>query len=266
MSPAVEKLKELEQRLVAATGADREIDAAIARAFWPNDEVESDDGDWWMGRYDELPVRVPSFTASLDAAVALCSRVLPGWHWMISTADGGGYVVDIAPDGCPGGGPTVEHNATAQRTQGEIGMVIERVESKGIYVASRVRHAEMWRKWRDNAGVPIISTWIDEAGEGETGDFSELWARITAEVLSCERVVFFASQGDPPFKGAFIEIGIALGAGIPVTVVLDQIELEPRSCRPIGSWINHPLVKIQPALVQALTASHRAALSEHKGA
>jgi len=133
--------------------------------------------------------------------------------------------------------------------------LIEKMARKGIYVASRVRHAEMWRKWRDRAGVPIISTWIDEAGEGETEDFSELWARITAEVLSCERVVFFAGPGDPPFKGALIEVGIALGAGLPVTVVLDQIELEPRSCRPIGSWVNHPLVTIQPALVQALTAA-----------
>ena len=135
---------------------------------------------------------------------------------------------------------------------------VEGAERKGIFVASRVRHAETWRWWRDSAGVPIISTWIDEAGEGETGDFAELWSRITSEVLSAERVVFFASQGDPPFKGAFIEIGIALGAGIPVTVVLDQIELEPRSCRPIGSWINHPLVTMEPTLVQAL-ATLRAA-------
>lgn len=168
-------------------------------------------------------------------------------------------IIDVWVDAADGENERAHHLLDALTARvSRLLEAVEGAERKGIYVASRVRHAETWRWWRDSAGVPIISTWIDEAGEGETGDFAELWSRITSEVLSAERVVFFASQGDPPFKGAFIEIGIALGAGIPVTVVLDQIELEPRSCRPIGSWINHPLVTMEPTLVQAL-ATLRAA-------
>lgn len=130
---------------------------------------------------------------------------------------------------------------------------VEAVARAGVYVASRVRHAAMWQLERER-GARITSSWIDEAGEGETASLSELWERITREVLSSERLVFFATEGDPPFKGAFIEIGIALGAGIPVTAVIDRIELEPRSFRPIGSWLNHPLV--------TMALSLRAALSE----
>ena len=110
----------------------------------------------------------------------------------------------------------------------------------------------MWRKMRDGAGAPIISTWIDEAGEGETASFAELWERIEREVKSSTRLVFFATEGDPPFKGAFVEVGMALAASVPVVAVIDKIELEPRSFRPLGSWLNHPLVTIEPALSNAL--------------
>ena len=29
----------------------------------------------------------PPFTASIDAAVALCKQKLPGWHWTVSDRD-----------------------------------------------------------------------------------------------------------------------------------------------------------------------------------
>ena len=62
-------LDELAARCEAATGPDREIDAAIARCFCH--DVESDDGEFWWGPYDATPERVPDFTASLDAAMTL---------------------------------------------------------------------------------------------------------------------------------------------------------------------------------------------------
>ena len=100
----------------------------------------------------------------------------------------------------------------------------------GIYVASRTIHAAMWKELRSE-GVPIISTWLDEAGAGETEDFSDLWRRCVDEVKRAGRLVAFHSEGDV-WKGAFIEIGVALGAGVPVTVVGG----------PPGSWLAHPLV------------------------
>lgn len=115
----------------------------------------------------------------------------------------------------------------------------------GIYVASRASIPErpmMWQGLRLK-GWPIVSTWIDEAGEGETGDFTELWQRIHDEIASSVGVLLYAEVGDFPLKGALIECGIALGMGKPVAVVLPSVRLEPRSMKPIGSWAAHPNVQ-----------------------
>lgn len=92
-------LQDLLGRVEAATGADRELDRAI---WWPVSclpsglYMEGDDGaryadvcvglsdtpDWrHLGLYDDAPF----YTASLDAALALCERVLPGWTWDIGS-------------------------------------------------------------------------------------------------------------------------------------------------------------------------------------
>lgn len=123
----------------------------------------------------------------------------------------------------------------------------------GIYVASRASAPErpaMWRGLRD-AGWPIVSTWIDEADEGQTGSFTELWERIEREIRGSCGLVIYAEPEDFPLKGAYIEVGIALGAGLPVAVVLPRVSLEPRSDRPIGSWIRHPRVTVCETLDEA---------------
>lgn len=113
----------------------------------------------------------------------------------------------------------------------------------GVYVCSRTHHAGLWKEYRA-AGVPIIASWINEAGAGETENFGVLWERIRQEVLSATHVIVFACASDFPLKGALVEAGMAIAAGKPIHLVLARdVLLEPRSCRPIGSWINHPLVK-----------------------
>lgn len=92
--------------------------------------------------------------------------------------------------------------------------------------------------------VPITSSWIDEDGEGQTQDFGELWVRIESEIAQSVALVLYAKAEDFPLKGALIEVGIALGMGKPVIVCLPFVQLDPRSCRPIGSWINHPRVEL----------------------
>lgn len=93
-------LPELQARVRAATGADRELDARLAQLDGLNmtfcdfdtgcyhgdcespgcgeplglhDERRSYPSDW---REDE---RLPRYTASIDAALALVERLLPGW-------------------------------------------------------------------------------------------------------------------------------------------------------------------------------------------
>lgn len=114
-----------------------------------------------------------------------------------------------------------------------------------IYVASRASKPErpaMWRYLRDKEGWPINSTWIDEAGEGETADNGELWERIRREVTGACGLIFYAEPEDFPLKGAYVEVGMAIAAGVPVAVVAPDVDLEPHTCRPIGSWMRHPLV------------------------
>lgn len=82
-------LSELVERLRKATGPDRELDAAI----WLVDEGYEKRGGFnpstvfWTQVQDGFamegnsPMRsVPKFTASVDAALALVERVLPGWR------------------------------------------------------------------------------------------------------------------------------------------------------------------------------------------
>ena len=127
-----------------------------------------------------------------------------------------------------------------------------------IYAASRASVPErpaMWRKWRD-AGHAIVSTWIDEAGEGQTADLGELWQRIQAEISSADRLVLYVEESDFPLKGALVEVGMALGMGKEVWIVSPGVELEPRSLRPIGSWAKHPRVHFCTDMHDALRCSN----------
>lgn len=136
-----------------------------------------------------------------------------------------------------------------------------------VYIASRASVPErsaLWRSYR-GAGVPITSTWIDEAGEGETGNYFELWDRITAEITAADRLVLYAEPDDFPLKGALIEAGIAIGMGKPVIVCLPGVELAGRTMRPIGSWIAHRLVTRNDDIAQALTMTEKITNTHDQG-
>ena len=124
--------------------------------------------------------------------------------------------------------------------------------SCGIYVASRASVLErgaMWRKLRAD-GWPIIATWIDEDGPGQTPSMGALWERILVEVLQSCGVVLYVEPSDLPLKGAFIEVGAALGAGLPVAFVAPGMS----DLRPIGSWTDHPRVKRYDTVEEALAS------------
>ena len=110
-----------------------------------------------------------------------------------------------------------------------------------VYVASRASIPErpaMWKSLRDS-GWLITSTWIDEAGPGQTADLCELWYRIESEIRSSDGLILYAEKTDFPLKGAFIEAGMALGMRKPVAVVMGGPKFISRDLDPIGSWIFH---------------------------
>ena len=66
----------LADRVEAATGPDREMDAEIAFAVgWRKSR-----GEWWKPPGGEWGLVLPTFTASLDAALSL---VPEGWRWSV---------------------------------------------------------------------------------------------------------------------------------------------------------------------------------------
>lgn len=126
------------------------------------------------------------------------------------------------------------------------------MSNAGTYIASRVRHAPLWRQSRDEDGWKITSSWIDEAGPGETADLGALWVRIEAEVARSERLILYVEPDDFPLKGALVEVGIALAHKIPIRIVAPGVEIDLVSYRPIGSWCRHPLVTFAKTMDEAL--------------
>ena len=92
-------LAELLERVRAATGPDRSIDVAIAIAFPPEGEKRRELSDastrcgqyWYSHKYEEGSRSALEFTASIDAALALTERMLPGWSWKIVGEPGAVY-------------------------------------------------------------------------------------------------------------------------------------------------------------------------------
>lgn len=86
---------ELLTRLRAATGPDRELDADIERAFFVGAELDAAPWEYrGKGFWIDLSeidgfntVDARKFTESIDAAVALAERALPGWKWLVSSSD-----------------------------------------------------------------------------------------------------------------------------------------------------------------------------------
>jgi len=91
-------LTALLERVRAATGADREIDAALMAQSYAQEErhigavMEYSDGSeervkdlvWVDPKTDKwVSTAAHSYTASIDAALALTERVLPGWRYDI---------------------------------------------------------------------------------------------------------------------------------------------------------------------------------------
>ncbi len=117
----------------------------------------------------------------------------------------------------------------------------------GIYIASKAKHGPRWQALRDS-GVPIYATWIDECGAGQTADYGEFWSRIVRDVTACCALVAYHESGET-MKGALVEIGIALAAGIPVFWT---------GADPAYTVVHHPLVTRCETLEQAM---ERAALA-----
>lgn len=109
-----------------------------------------------------------------------------------------------------------------------------------IYTASRTVHAPRWLALRDR-GVRINATWIDEAGEGQSVDFSALAVRSLSEASSADILLLYCEGGER-LKGALVEVGAALAAGKEVRCVGDCPSIS-RVFRAHPRWRDFPSVE-----------------------
>ena len=99
-----------------------------------------------------------------------------------------------------------------------------------IYVASKTMHGPKWLKLR-GAGVPIISSWIDQWQVGATDDWQQLWLACIREAIVAKALIVYREK-EELLKGALIEVGAALAYDNPVYAI---------GCDDL-SFINHPMV------------------------
>jgi hypothetical protein len=128
----------------------------------------------------------------------------------------------------------------------------DRCPTPVYYVASRASIPErgaMWRALR-SGGVNIVSSWIDECGNGQTASFEDLWARIEREIRSATALILYVEAGDFPLKGALVEVGMAIAMGKPVLVFAPGVEINQRDLKPLGSWAKHPAATLMKSSLQ----------------
>lgn len=89
-------VKELLERVKDAAGPDRGLDGLIAIAFPPDGEARTELGEatsrygkyWFKHEHGEGSALPRLYTASIDAALALTERLLPGWSYQVSKSHG----------------------------------------------------------------------------------------------------------------------------------------------------------------------------------
>lgn len=121
-----------------------------------------------------------------------------------------------------------------------------------VYIASKLRHAARFRAMREHwsaCGIDLHARWFDQAeielaSEPTPEDFHIFWLVDEEDVKSSDAVVIFG-EADDKLRGALVEAGIAIGAGILTIVVGDSEDF--------GSWQHHPHVVRAASLEYAKT-------------
>ncbi len=105
-------LQALLERVEKAEGPDEEVDMQLCLLAYPEIMAVSekrDDGFWYHKQWGRMSVPA-NYTASIDAAVALVEKMLPGWtgHLDFGGSQACAYAIRPLTEG-----PLVEHRAFA---------------------------------------------------------------------------------------------------------------------------------------------------------
>ena len=122
-----------------------------------------------------------------------------------------------------------------------------------VYIASKlyyaVRFQELRKEWAPK--IDLHARWHDQAhlelsnsGELTPEDFHIFWQVDEEDVKTSQAVIIYGESQDK-LRGALVEAGIAIGAGILTILVGD--------CEDFGTWQHHPTVARAISLEHAKT-------------
>jgi hypothetical protein len=111
-----------------------------------------------------------------------------------------------------------------------------------VYIAGKLHYAPVFRKLREEwkvDGIDLHARWHDQAElehaehELTAEDFHIFWQVDEEDVKQSDAVIVYGKAHDK-LRGALIEAGIGIGAGILTILVGD--------CPDFGTWQHHPTV------------------------
>lgn len=116
-----------------------------------------------------------------------------------------------------------------------------------VYIASKLRYAQRFREMRDSwkkDKIFLHARWFDHEQHEDSAtddDFRIFWRVDEHDVKSSNAIIVYGERNDE-LRGALVEAGMAMGAGILTIVVGDAPAF--------GTWCHHPMV------VRASTLEH----------
>jgi hypothetical protein len=111
-----------------------------------------------------------------------------------------------------------------------------------VYIASKLQYAERFRAARNDwamDGITLHARWFDQAKLEHAAhalsaeDFHIFWLVDEEDVKMSDAVIVYGETQDK-LRGALVEAGIAIGAGI-LTILIGN-------CPDFGTWQHHPVV------------------------
>ncbi|HEX2859549.1 MAG TPA: hypothetical protein VHP58_05085 [Alphaproteobacteria bacterium] len=112
-----------------------------------------------------------------------------------------------------------------------------RLPDRLIYVCSKVAEIPLWQDLRAQ-GLPIISRWIDlpDFVENNREAADNLWHEMIApDMRRATDMLVFQRRRTDMFKGALLEIGMAMGHQLPLMVASPLGQKTRREAW--GTWI-----------------------------
>ena len=120
-----------------------------------------------------------------------------------------------------------------------------------VYIASKLHYATKFQKLREvwkYDKIDLHARWHDQAALEHAGhslspeDFHIFWLADEEDVKTSDALILYGETNDK-LRGALVEAGMAIGAGILTILVGD--------CPDFGTWQHHPAVARAASLEHA---------------